>query len=94
MHGVIGDPLFVYGFALLLLRETVENIALSYLRAFRADFDVVKQEVTSLKFRLSAIDQRIAISQFELAHAHERQNKTDKRMARLERRLEIRDRED
>ncbi|MEQ9640013.1 MAG: hypothetical protein RIM84_08310 [Alphaproteobacteria bacterium] len=80
------------------MNDKVENLLLEHMRALRAkqdefstDMQVVKSRLTNIELSLAAMRRENAGDAESIAHAGARVDRLEERLARIEKRLELRD---
>ena len=66
-----------------------ENIVLEHLRAVRSELRKLRQSHADVIYRLSSVGQQVAGLRSDLAHYSGRLDQQERRMQRVERRLEL-----
>jgi uncharacterized coiled-coil protein SlyX len=69
----------------------VDNLVLEHLRAIRADMADLKERMTNLEIRMSAIEQQLSGLTVAVYAGHNRLQDLQHRVERIERRLDLRD---
>ena len=69
--------------------EDVANLTFEYLRRIDAKLDRVLDEVSDLKIRTTAVEERLAQVELSLAGVNRRIDRVDARIDRIERRLDL-----
>ena len=69
--------------------EETTNLILEHLRHMRGKLDRVAEEVTDLKLRMSAVESHLAVQQMEFVQINRRLDRSDERLGRIERRLDL-----
>ena len=67
----------------------VENLVLEHLRHLRRTLDFVSADVSDLKLRASAMEHHLGQIQVQMAGLKSRMDRSDERLGRVERRLEL-----
>jgi septation ring formation regulator EzrA len=73
------------------MNETVENLVLEHLRHIRGRVDQIVDDLGTIKLRLSSLESQVAGLHADNAIAHQRMDRMDARLERIERRLELRE---
>jgi len=71
------------------MTEETENLVLEILRKVRTSQDRTEQDVSDLKARMSSVEHLLGQQQVQLAALNARLDRTDERLTRIERRLEL-----
>jgi hypothetical protein len=73
------------------MNENVENLVLEHLRHIRGRVDQIADDLGTVKLRLSSLESQVAGLHADNAIAHQRMDRMDARLERIERRLELRE---
>lgn len=71
------------------MTEDVENLVLEHLRHIRGRVDQIAEDLGTVKLRLSSLESQVAGLHGDNAIAHQRMDRMDARLERIERRLEL-----
>ena len=71
------------------MTESVENLILEHLRAMRSDLAQIKDDMGTTKLRPTSVEQQVAHLHTDNAIVHARIDGLEKRLERIERRLEL-----
>jgi predicted nucleic acid-binding Zn-ribbon protein len=71
------------------MTEETENIVLELLRRIRASQERMEQDIADLKARMSSVELVLGQQQIQLAALNARMDRSDERLGRIERRLEL-----
>ena len=72
-----------------LMAEEPGNLILQYLRRFDARLARLEDEMLDVKMRLSSIESQLTGLRVDVTHVLHRLDKTDERLLRIERRLDL-----
>jgi hypothetical protein len=73
------------------MTEQTETLVLEHLRAIRSDLADIKDRVTGLEVAVSAMGQQLGALTTAVYSGHSRMDDFERRLSRVERRLELRD---
>lgn len=73
------------------MTENIENLILEQLRAIRGDIARVERKVDDLVLRVNSLEQKVGQLHVDLVNIHGRLDHHEQRLARIERRLELRE---
>jgi len=71
------------------MTENVENLILEHLRHIRGRVDQMAEELGTVKLRLSSLEAQVAGLHGDNAISHQRMDSIDRRLERVERRLDL-----
>jgi sugar phosphate isomerase/epimerase len=71
------------------MAEEVSNLVLEQLRHIRSGVDALRETIADHGVRLSAIEEHTGQELVQLAALNERMDRSDERLSRIERRLEL-----
>jgi phage shock protein A len=71
------------------MTDNVEHLILEHLRALRADVAEVKEKLDLLTTRVNAVERTVANLTIQMAEFSGRMDSFDRRLTRIERRLDL-----
>jgi len=71
------------------MTEETENLVLEMLRKVRASQERMEQDVADLKVRMSSVENLLGQQQIQFAALNGRMDRSDERLNRIERRLDL-----
>jgi hypothetical protein len=69
--------------------DAPDNLIFEYLRRLDTKLDRVIEDIGGLKFRMTAVEERIAQVELSIAGVNRRVGRVDARLDRIERRLDL-----
>ena len=71
------------------MAENLESLVLEQLRHIRRSQDLMREDISDIKLRMSAVEHHVGQIQVQIAGLNSRMDRFDERLTRIERRLEL-----
>ena len=79
----------VDGRSVTSMSDNLESLVLEQLRHIRRSQDLMREDISDMKLRLSSVEHHVGQIQVQVAGLNSRMDRFDERLGRIERRLEL-----